>query len=349
MAIFSTTTVGVSPVTENLLHGGSFSGDVKQPQIGKLVVTPTEYSGLLTKEVKTVLPVTYHQGYIAVANTVTTKKVTVTPSDRIINFGFISEDTLALLDITNNGVVDLEISGVLYLTTAGILVTGAEVGTIIPPGETLTISILAYSTIGAEIINSLFSIVFTNDTIISTKLLIVRASSFVYSLEPELQSYSEAIIFKTEVITHTNGGESRRSLIQDPVRAIQYKTLAYETSLINYGNNMLHFGYYNRMYQPLWLQHSKITVPLSGTKIYVDTYGKDYNVGGYCVIQNDPLYPALSKISGIAGNYVEIDTAINMGAPYFIAPAVRCLQPKSVGYSSKSIRFGEFSFKLEEI
>ena len=136
----------------------------------------------------------------------------------------------------------------------------------------------------------------------------------------------------------------------EPKYMFEYQSTAYTDSLVRYGSNLFHFGYYNRMHQPLWFQHNKIGADLVDTNvIFIDTTGKDYEIGGHCVIISDPLYPIIMEITSVESDRITISYPLNLEAPFYVAPTVYCLQPNRNSYSMDSLRMGKYSFTLEEV
>lgn len=276
-------------------------------------------------------------------------RVNTSSGDRDLNFGILTANSEVVLSLSNFSDTAIEVAEINFLAEAGIVIADINVSDTLEPNTSTNFTILAYSDIGLSSVNSLVEIVFTNGISILYTLEIVRTSSFVYSFEPTASSYSEKISYRTEVVSFTNGREARRALLSTPKRSVNYTTIAASTATLDYGSNLIHFGYNNPVHQPLWSQHETITEKLSGTRVFVDTIGKDYKIGGDVALLTDPLYPVLLQVVGLGDTYIDLSASLNLDAPFIVAPTFLVLPSKSSTYSVQNLRFGEFKFSLEEL
>lgn len=312
-------------------------------------ISPTNYTGYLYPWMlgdSTVLPSTG-----ALQETLLGGKLNTSVTDRVIDFGVLTADSIYTLSITNFTKNTLTVTEINWhaLAITGATVDGIIVTDTLAPNETKVFTITAQANLGLSTVSSLFEVVFDSGENLVYDLRIVRASSLVYSLVPDADTYSEKITFKTEVVTFTNGKEARRGLMTTPKRSVGYSSTATSNAIIDYGSNLHHIGMRNNLYQPLWSQMDKIGTALNGNTITLDTDGKDYKVGGYATILVNPLLPILIDIISITPTSIVLSKSLTLSGGFIVTPAFLVLPNKSYAYEASNLRWGKFNFKLEEL
>lgn len=139
-------------------------------------------------------------------------------------------------------------------------------------------------------------------------------------------------------------------MMSTPKRRAKYKTVAYNNELLDYTNNLSHFGVNNAVMQPLWSQRERVLEDiLLSTVIPTNTVDKDYVVGGNVVIISNALYPRTFKIVLVNDNYLEIDNAVTIEAPFYAIPQFVALPQTSRTHSNPNVRLGTIDYDVEEI
>lgn len=220
--------LGMSPVaiTPAVPAGNEMlTGDIKQPPNTYPPIVPSNFSGYYYPDgwLGPIIP-TEPSGIILR----TGDKVTTSIRDRILAFGVITSDTTIQVTITNYTLDTLTVSDINLhtLLVSGVSITGLSVLDTIAPNDSITFDVTAFFSVGLSSIRSHLEVVFDSGLSIKYGLLIVRTSSFVYSLEPDADTYSERVLYKTEIVTFSNGREARRSLMDEPKYSVSYSTTA---------------------------------------------------------------------------------------------------------------------------
>ncbi len=267
---------------------------------------------------------------------------------RLIDFGLLLTDTTVQITITNLTIDSVEITDVAWLSDIGVTTT-LTTGTTLVKNQSKVFEITALSSTGRSTVDSIFTITFDNGSTLTINLLILRVSSLVYSLIPDRRSYSESYTYKTEIVEFTTGVESRRQLMTTPKRTVSYSVTLTNNSITEYSKSISQLSMHVPFVQPFWFYKTLITIPHTTSSIITfNTIGLYYEVGGYCVIISDQMYPVLLRVTAVEDNYIQVNVPFKMLDDFYVLPAVPMFNKKAISNSYDTYTTNTIKYDLTE-
>jgi len=268
---------------------------------------------------------------------------------RVLDFGLVLTDTTFTVDITNLTIDSVEIISVSWLSDIGITTT-LTAGTTLAKSQSTEFEITASATIGRASVDSIFTITFDNGSTLTIDLYILRVSSLVYSLIPDRRSYSEAYVYKTEIVEFTTGTESRRQLMTVPKREISYSVTLTDPYMTEYSKSIAQLSMYTVFAQPLWFYRAAIQGPhLTSSIISFDTTDKPFEVGGYCAVIGNQLHPILLRIVAVNSDHIQVDTPFKLYEDFHVIPAIPMYNSKTISNQYDSYSTNTVKYTLKEL
>jgi hypothetical protein len=312
--------------------------------------TPTNRIGFFIDDLQDALPKYFGpNSYNESTNSETPYEVVTQASNREVNFGVITADKTIILAIENNRLDNIILTSHTVPTEFGCVISGVDIGQVIPPNTTVYLIITAKLMVGLEEIAAWCPIYFDKVTI-NVFVNITRQPTVVYSMFPDRDSYKESYTFKTNIFESTSGRETRQTTLSTPKVAIDYSITTTNVRETGFVLNNLYTGIGSIMYQPLWAFATTLTTEAINTNVLLcDTYTGVFSVDSYCGVYLDEFTVILMRIQNISIGSLELTKNTSAPAGAYVVPLIVGTPNTSAAYNYSVSTSSKIKMSLVEL
>jgi hypothetical protein len=171
-------------------------------------------------------------------------------------------------------------------------------------------------------------------------------------IEPNKETYSESIWYKTKMFIPSNDGKiTSAPMLQNYRYRVKYEVTIHDTHKHKAYINIFKMGKEHVVAQPLWGQLVKILQGGIGvdTINVENTYGSDFRVGGDVALYQQFDYYNLATISSISSNTITFTEPVDVAEGMFAIPVFYGFVKNVVSTSYDGERFAKGTMLIEEL
>ena len=252
----------------------------------------------------------------------TIHQIQTDPNSARINYGVITRDKDVEFTIISGEPYDLLIDEVILPTWMGIELIGADVGTVLPAGGTLTFIVRAYAGLGRNDVHDFFTIKFNSLQQVSIFIDVARRLSPDYLIIPDKGTYKESIEYKTIEFKSLNNVGKTKPLMVNFKYSCKYSVTMHRTDFHKSFLNILKSGAHTVFQHPLWSQVTIMTQEAQNDiAVHCDTAFCDFRIDEYAFIYTAPDEYYLRKIAQIQSDRLIFTRNVRAPKGSFVVPA----------------------------
>lgn len=173
-----------------------------------------------------------------------------------VAFGFIKEETAIEVTLTNNADDTLSVSSLYFTDIVDVNVSGISVSDSIASGSTKSFNLVAEAT-GVDYFSGSLTISFSDGSDLEIYITGLRVLFFNY--RPKTGGYSEGLYFHTAIFLSDLQYETRRQMMEEPLKSSTFTFYAYELAMFQKTYNLAELGVENSFIVPRWFNAMELT------------------------------------------------------------------------------------------